>query len=169
MQRGIHRRVARAAILLGERHEQDRIRHRNANRHDRAHERLNVQTRARQQQHEQHSADHRGYRRKDDERQLQRLKVRRKQQIDHQHREQQTHSKIRQRLFHRTDLTADGDLHAARQFPGALDGAVQFRGNPSKVFARNIRGQRHQAVVLADNRSVSHLRHVPHQRMGSSA
>ena len=57
LDRRVERRRAVARRVLGERHEQDRVRHRDADRHDRAHERLHVQRRAGHEQHQHDAAD----------------------------------------------------------------------------------------------------------------
>ena len=51
--------------LFGKRDEQNRIRDRDADGHDRAHERLHIQRRARDEQHQQYAAHDRGDRRDD--------------------------------------------------------------------------------------------------------
>ena len=58
-----HRHAVDAGLPLGERHEQDRVRHRHADRHDRAHERLDVQRRAGEPEREHHAREHRRHRR----------------------------------------------------------------------------------------------------------
>ena len=112
--RSAARRRAMPAAF-GEGHQQDRVRHGHADGHDRAHERLNVQRRARQPEHQDHAGDHRRHGRHDQERQLQRLEVRRQQQEDHHHRQQQPGSQAVEHLLQRHDLAAHGDVHSRRR------------------------------------------------------
>ena len=71
-----------AAVLLGERHQKNRVGDRHADGHDRPHERLEVDRCPREPQHEHDAGDHRGRGRDDDQGELDRLEVRRQKQQD---------------------------------------------------------------------------------------
>ena len=62
--------------VFGKCHQQNRIRNRDADRHDRSHERLHIQRRSGNEEDQQHAADDGGYRRDDGEGESERLKVR---------------------------------------------------------------------------------------------
>ena len=102
------------------------------------------------------------------------MEVRRQQQVDNKNRKQQPDGKVGQRLFHRTDLSPNSDLHSARLRPCAVDRGVQLARNAAQILSRDIRCERHhslsvQSMVFANDGPVAHLSYVTHERMLSGS
>ena len=74
---------------LAKRHDQDAVRGRDADAHDRAHQRRHAERRVRHEQHPGDAGERAGQRHQDDERVEPRLEVDDHQQVDEQHREEQ--------------------------------------------------------------------------------
>ena len=92
-------------LLARERHEQDRVRRGDADRHDRAHQRGHVQRRAGDEQHRDDAAERRRQRQDHDERIAEVLVVHDHQQIDEDRGEQQPDAEIPERVVHALDLS----------------------------------------------------------------
>ena len=130
-------------IALGEGDEQDRIGHRHADRHDRAHQRLDVQRRAGDPQRDRNAGDDRGDREHDRERQPEGLKIRRQQQKDHDHRDEEPELEAAEHLLHRHDLPAHGHVHALRRARRPWRApATRWSATPPRSSPRDIGLQR---------------------------
>ena len=138
---------------FGERDQQNRVRHRDSNRHDRAHERLHVQRRPRDQQHQQHSAQHRGNRQHDRQRQPHRLEIRRQQKKDHQDRQQQTSPQPGKRLFQRRNLAAHLHADTLRRVARRRQSLIQLPRRFAQRHAMDIRRQADHVLPVDSARS----------------
>src|SRR5579862_1387677 len=110
----VHQRFPFPSVSFRERYQQNRIRHCDSDSHDRAHERLNVDTCRSQPQHQQDPAQHRRNGQDDRQRQPDRLEVRRQQQKDHHNRQQQTVLQPGDRLRQHRNLPTKRYRHSAR-------------------------------------------------------
>ena len=134
--------VSFAPRMLGEGDQQNRVGDRDADRHDRAHERLNVQRGAGEPQHQQHAAQHRGNGQHDGQRQADGLEVGGQQQEDHQNRQQQTDAQAGDGLFQRRNLAAVLDAHAFRRSARAGQRRVQLLRRFAQRHAVDVGGER---------------------------
>ena len=101
---GLESRLACKLLFAGKRHQQDGIRRRDADRHDRSHQRRHVQRRAGDEQHGENAAQRRRQRQDDDERVAEILVVHDHQQVDEHRRKQQSDAEIDERAVHALDL-----------------------------------------------------------------
>ena len=157
----VERRAARAARLLGEGHQQDGVGHRDADRHDRAHERLHVQRRA---GHGAASAPRRpappARSTPPRARAAATGSSRRAAGRSRRPRPPDPAVTFRERLAHRGDLAAHRDRRAARRLAGARDRLLDAARRAPEVLAGDVGRERHhalpvEAVVLADDRRVA--------------
>ena len=135
------------AAALGKRQEQDGVGGRDADGHDRAHERLDVQGRPGQRQGAGHPGDHRRDRRGRDQRQPERLEISRQQQDDDDHRQGQADGQAAKHLLHRHRLAADVDLHAAGRLAGRLQRPLHAADHPAEVLALDVGGDASPAAA----------------------
>ncbi len=112
---------ARLPVLIHERHQHDRVRHRDAQAHDRAHERLDVQRGVGDvedgrdaREDSRHGADR-------DQGQARRLEVGGQEQEDHEHGDPQPDPQRLEHLVHRRELAHGLDPHARGRFAGGGD------------------------------------------------
>ena len=127
-------RLAFVPRAFGERDQQNRVGHRDPDRHDRAHERLNVERGAGRQQHQQDAAEHRRNGQNDGERQAHGLEIRREQQKDHEHRQQQPDAQSGDGLLERAEsrrayVHRDAARRSARRRHSA--GSILAAASPS--------------------------------------
>ena len=131
--------VAARAQVVGEADHQDRVRHRNADRHDRAHQRFDVDRRAGERQHPDDADQAAGHRHHDDERIDPGLEQDHQQRIDQDHRQDHAEAEAAERRLHHLVLAADVDMGGDRQ---ALADVVDRRLDVGGGRRRG-RGRRH--------------------------
>src|SRR5208282_1144142 len=129
------RAIAVLAQLVGESDQQVAVGDADTDGHDRAHQRFDVDGRARYREHPEHAGQRSRHRHHDDERLEPRLKVRDHQQVHEDDGENQAFAKGAERIAHRLALAADDDVSAGGQLAEVVDLALYGGGGASQVAA----------------------------------
>src|ERR1019366_6930021 len=129
------RTIAFFAQLVGEGDQQVAVGDADADRHNRAHKRFDVDGRACYREHPEHAGERARDRHHDDERLEPRLKVRDHQQVHEDDGENQALAKGAERIAHRLALAADDDVSAGGQWAEVVDLALYGGGDAAEVAA----------------------------------
>ena len=139
-------RRAFAPSIFRKRHQKNRVRDGDANRHDRPHERLHVQRRSRDEQHQEHATNDRRHRGNHSERQAKRLEVRGQQQKDDENREQEAAAQAGERFFECRHLAAVEHRDAARRRSHPRDRLADVSDHGTERLPMDVGGEADHAL-----------------------
>ena len=159
-----------ARLRLGERDQENRVGHGDADRHDRAHERLNIQRGLRHSQHDHDTGDDGRHDQDDGQREAEALKIGRQQQKDHYDGDDQAVVQAAKKFLHGGDLAADIDGDAGGRVARIFGGLLQIGCDAAEIFAGDIGPQREHAghvvaVVLAQHGAVGYAGDLAHLQL----
>ena len=137
--RGIERGLAFAQLFVRECDHQNAVRGGDADAHDRAHHRFDVERRVREKQHPQNSGERARQRGDDDERIGPRLEIDDHQEINEDGGENETESEFAERGIHTFDLASHGDRASGRELRTKLiHDLCHFVRNAAEIGALHI-------------------------------